>query len=287
MDIWPSFYDSFTCLAGACQHSCCKGWEIDVDEESAARYRTLQSPLGNELRSSLRKTDEGWTFALTEDDKCPFLRSDGLCRLILAEGEDFLCDTCTLHPRFFETVGEDTLYGLGLCCEETVSLLLAEKEPLLLLTEDGTSLTIWQLLQRYGCSCQEDDLHFAPIIDDKRYRQILRHYAGCEAIDGSWTEDLEKMSRSLSNLSSVRAYVEHFDPVVYNRLFAYLLYRQLERLENVPLDRLLSFVREAVDFIFLRDALTGETAESIRRWSAEIEYSTENPAYLLQNDHTA
>ena len=30
-------------------------------------------------------------FILTEDDRCPFLKSDGLCELILTKGEDMLC----------------------------------------------------------------------------------------------------------------------------------------------------------------------------------------------------
>ena len=28
----PSYYDSFRCLASACPDSCCKEWDVDVDE---------------------------------------------------------------------------------------------------------------------------------------------------------------------------------------------------------------------------------------------------------------
>ena len=30
----PDYFDRFHCLAGACPHSCCVGWEVVVDEET-------------------------------------------------------------------------------------------------------------------------------------------------------------------------------------------------------------------------------------------------------------
>ena len=36
LTVRPDFYDDFHCLASACRHSCCVGWEIDVDAESPA-----------------------------------------------------------------------------------------------------------------------------------------------------------------------------------------------------------------------------------------------------------
>ena len=46
----PSYYKEFTCLAGACRHSCCVGWEVDVDEDTAAYYETVEGVLGERLR---------------------------------------------------------------------------------------------------------------------------------------------------------------------------------------------------------------------------------------------
>ena len=38
MSVWmPEFYPAFRCRAGTCRHSCCRGWEIDVDDTSALR----------------------------------------------------------------------------------------------------------------------------------------------------------------------------------------------------------------------------------------------------------
>ncbi len=30
----PVYYQKFSCLAGECRHSCCVGWEIDVDKKA-------------------------------------------------------------------------------------------------------------------------------------------------------------------------------------------------------------------------------------------------------------
>ena len=41
----PDFYDEFRCLADSCRHSCCVGWEIDVDAESLAYYKNIDGEL--------------------------------------------------------------------------------------------------------------------------------------------------------------------------------------------------------------------------------------------------
>ena len=54
MSTWvPDFYPAFRCRAAACLHSCCRDWEIDVDEASAAYYRQLPGELGDALRAAL------------------------------------------------------------------------------------------------------------------------------------------------------------------------------------------------------------------------------------------
>ena len=37
----PSYYRQFRCTASACGESCCVGWDICIDPETAGRYRTL------------------------------------------------------------------------------------------------------------------------------------------------------------------------------------------------------------------------------------------------------
>ena len=86
----------------------------------------------------MEKGPDGWHFKLTDKGFCALLRTDGLCEVITALGEDKLCDICTVHPRFFTYVDEFILCGTGLCCEASCELLLAPHEPLTFTEEDTT-----------------------------------------------------------------------------------------------------------------------------------------------------
>ena len=33
----PDYFDGFSCLAGACPHSCCFGWEVVLDVDTVRR----------------------------------------------------------------------------------------------------------------------------------------------------------------------------------------------------------------------------------------------------------
>ena len=149
--IRPSFADAFSCKAGECRHSCCKGWEIDVDDRSLTLYRQLPGAWRERMDAAICEDETGAHFVLTAQDACPFLRQDGLCDLILAFGEDALCDICALHPRFYELIGPYELSGLGLSCEAVCELLLAEGGELQFLCEEtGESFSLPVLLSRLG-----------------------------------------------------------------------------------------------------------------------------------------
>ena len=110
----PDFYERFRCRASACRHSCCRGWEIDIDENTLELYQSLSGEWREKMDAAVVCDESGAHFRLTEDERCPFLQQDGLCELICAFGEDALCDICALHPRFYEVVGSYELAGLGL-----------------------------------------------------------------------------------------------------------------------------------------------------------------------------
>ena len=43
--IFPTFFPSFACKADKCRHTCCQKWEIDIDEDTARKYRRTPGPL--------------------------------------------------------------------------------------------------------------------------------------------------------------------------------------------------------------------------------------------------
>ena len=91
-ECWPAFSRGFHCRAGACRHTCCAGWDIDVDEESAYRFMTYKGEIGAIMKRYLAENDSGYQILLNEERRCPFLQRDGLCMLIREKGKFFGTD---------------------------------------------------------------------------------------------------------------------------------------------------------------------------------------------------
>ena len=55
--VTPAYFSQFHCIASDCPETCCAGWEVVVDPESEARYRALQTPLGDRIRGMMMVED--------------------------------------------------------------------------------------------------------------------------------------------------------------------------------------------------------------------------------------
>ena len=123
---FPGYYNEFHCIAAACPDSCCKEWSVDVDAESAKRYRALTGALGERLREVLQDTDDG-TVMQIENGRCPMWQQDGLCRIQAELGHDALCETCRSFPRLTHDYGNFVELGLELSCPEVARLIFTSQ----------------------------------------------------------------------------------------------------------------------------------------------------------------
>ena len=123
----PNYYSAFRCIASACPDSCCKEWEVDVDDTAAAFYRTLEGPLGDYLRQVMKATEDG-TVMTIRDGRCPMWRDDGLCRIQAELGHDALCRVCREFPRLRHDYGDFVELGLELSCPEAARLILTQDQ---------------------------------------------------------------------------------------------------------------------------------------------------------------
>ena len=126
--IKPSYFDTFRCIAGNCPDSCCKEWDVLVDNDKAALYRSLPGALGDRLRQVL-KDEDGEVYMTIEDRRCPMWREDGLCRIQVELGEDALCKTCREFPRLTHDYCNFIEYGLELSCPEAARIILQTSMP--------------------------------------------------------------------------------------------------------------------------------------------------------------
>ena len=120
----PAYFDTFRCIAGACSDSCCKEWDVVVDDDAAAFYRALPGDLGDRLRRVL-KDEDGDTVMTIIDRRCPMWRQDGLCDIQAALGHQALCKTCREFPRLTHDYGDFIEYGLELSCPEAARIILS------------------------------------------------------------------------------------------------------------------------------------------------------------------
>ncbi len=116
-------FDAFRCIAAACPDSCCKEWEVEVDDTAAQRYLYAPGPLGDRLRQVMRREDGTWCLTITEG-RCPMWREDGLCRIQAEWGEEALCHTCRAFPRLTHDHGDFREYTLELSCPAAARLIL-------------------------------------------------------------------------------------------------------------------------------------------------------------------
>jgi len=187
----PGYYHSFYCIAAACPDSCCKEWTVDVDDRSAAYYRTLPGALGDRLRSVLQDTEDGTTVMTIENGRCPMWRQDGLCQIQAELGHDALCSTCREFPRLRHDYGDFLELGLELSCPEAARLILASpKQDFLVTTQPGGEAPDYdiEVMQILRNSREEmlDFLYNSPYSLPETISIILLHSHGVQSqIDGA------------------------------------------------------------------------------------------------------
>ena len=297
--IAPNYYPQFRCIADRCRHSCCIGWEIDIDADSLARFEALEGPYAETLRSRIDRSGEAPHYRLREHERCPFLLENGLCEMILTLGEDSLCQICADHPRFRNYYADRTELGVGLCCEAAASLILKRPTPMTLEVleddniadeedeEEQTLLSfrdmLFEILQDRSCTM------------DERLEELLNTCgAKCDFYPGHWAEKLLELERLDDNwtvlLERLGRQAEFDSPtlhspeweIAFEQAAVYFLFRHLPAsLEDGDIASKAAFT--ALSMHILRALCSGtdsptldDLAEFARMYSSEIEYSEEN-----------
>lgn len=304
--IVPDIYPRFHCIADKCQHSCCVGWEIDVDAQSYAAYQAVEGEFGARLKSAI-EPGECPHFRLTKDERCPFLNEQNLCDMILHLGEDSLCQICRDHPRFRNFWSDRMELGLGLCCEEAVRLVLQNPKPAKLLTleTDGVDEPLepfeqtllsarekaFSIVQDRSRTVEERMQILLSLFQIKlpqrtpqEWAKILFH---CERLEPSWEEELSYLAHYEKTASVPQ--LDAFEIPLEQILF-YLIYRHLPHAQDErELKAYLGFAIlwcEILSAILKSRAQKGTAnfatfAETVRLFSSEIEYSEENTELFL------
>ena len=291
--LFPNYYDKFCCIADKCKHSCCIGWEIDIDEDTMQLYDNLDGEIGERIRKNIE--GEPPHFILGEKDRCPFLNEKGLCDIILECGDGAICDICYLHPRFINTYSSFEEMGIGLCCEEAVHLILTQTE---LFSIDMPSefnddekvffqkrREIFDILQcrRKNIKSRFDELAGKFGFEfDFSLKQLSGLFLSLERLDENWTKEIEKLEGFSFDCSIFED--ESFE-LFFEQLAVYFVFRHLK---GNNIESVLKFVLVSCWFIGALCALNKADGagfekfyDIVRMYSSEIEYSEENTEVLM------
>lgn len=303
----PNYYEKFRCIAGACRHSCCVGWDVYIDEETLEKYAAMGGGIGERVRAHLCEKEDGTCFEMCAGGRCPMLNANGLCDIILEKGEGFISEICTEHPRFYNFFSNHTEVGLGLSCEEAARIILSqeEKTELCVISEDeAEEKALWldeidilflrdklfPLLQDRSKSVQARAEEMLALAGTRFPARSAREWAGTlralERLEPDWEEALAllesaDMSEEMPELA-----------LPLEKLLLYFVYRHTpEAVDEADLAARIGFAY--LGFSVIRALCAAKKAQSgacspddlcdlARRYSAEIEYSEENTYKLIK-----
>ena len=123
--IYPSYFEKFRCIADKCPDSCCKGWDIVVDDESNEYYQTVCGDFGKKLKNLMVIDCDGDRIFASQNNKCPFWNDKMLCDIYINLGENHLCKTCREFPRITQDYTAFSERLLSFACPEAARLMLS------------------------------------------------------------------------------------------------------------------------------------------------------------------
>lgn len=294
ISLYPTIYHTFQCKADRCENTCCQLWTIDIDEATAKCYHTMTGSLGESLRQAITVDDEGSHFVFSkEQPMCPLLNENGLCKVVLELGEEGLCDTCHMHPRFYKYIEDLELCGVGLSCEASVEILAedTQSDQVIFTIEDDDDefspderLTIQNIFELLAFDIDSSYFQYSPNPDVQYYAKLLDLYGTTEPIDEEWTTQINILSHDTGKLiTAVQSYIANHDMGLFNKVFQYILYRQIDMLADYSLESILSYARDGVEYILITSVIEGSPLKQVARWSQQIEYDEDNVELLLQH----
>ncbi|MBR2930461.1 MAG: flagellin lysine-N-methylase [Clostridia bacterium] len=281
----PGYYGRFACIMDKCEHSCCYGWRLSLDDRTRDKYKSCTLAYGERLREFLGEDDEGGFIVTGSDMRCPHLDERGLCRVIIELGEEHLCDICREHPRFYNLTGDRIEVGIGASCPEAARIICSSRDylpimieghpvPELEVIEESVSTlelrsSIYKDMEKTSFDELEESLIkrlgiSRAVLSSRMMEEIL---SGLEYIDEG---DRKLMLRAVQEKKKL-------GDAELKRIFAYFIYRHLtDCTSEADCAARVGFALFSTRVVEKMSELTDSLDDALRMYSAEVEYSTEN-----------
>ncbi|MGL5649655.1 MAG: flagellin lysine-N-methylase [Clostridium sp.] len=265
----PNYFNSFTCIAGDCESTCCANWEVVIDNDSFKKYENVETDFKDTLKSNLTKNSEGENIFLLKEDRCSFLNKDNTCNLYINLGKDSLCYTCSKYPRFIEDFLDLREMGLSLSCPEACRIIIKEDSPINFNIEDNDEKFIGNpsdFDKNFLSNLLQSRNLIFQILDDKtllfkeKISLIFKFTSAIQnKIDSDYIEEIPLIINEYSSFSK-----DHFlnkslhnlqQEVNYDKILSYFeVFKDLKQLNNNDSLRILdalTFLKEK-KFLYLK-----------------------------------
>ncbi len=298
--IYPGYFKDFKCIADKCEDTCCAAWEVVVDTDSAREYRNVSGEFGNRLRREMKTDSDGDIVFTLKNGRCPFLNRCNLCDIYSALGEDALCHTCKMFPRFIEEYGSTRETGLGLACPEAARIIV-NSDSRELLSEINGDLPLPNSIdpeEYFNLVSLRKELFLVVDENIDFDKKLLKILSLCGE-ENSHIPSVNEYVRKLSTLDILTLRWKdilskpHFDKDYsqngkeLSNILYYYIYRYF--LRSVFDSDVLSKARFIVMACVVINSLNneGDIADIAHLFSKEVEYSAENINLVLKEDFYA
>lgn len=113
----------FTCLGDKCPDTCCKGWGMQLTQETVDLYKARAPELLDAVDSGeaefIMKRDAATDYCVKFDA--------GWCAIHRDYGPEFLGDACHFYPRITRALNDTVFTTAAISCPEMVRLMLLEE----------------------------------------------------------------------------------------------------------------------------------------------------------------
>lgn len=185
----PEYYNDFHCIGSSCQYTCCCGWVINWSQEEIDKVKNSPD-CSDELREMMNlfeqssNNSEMKMIKLNEEDRCPFLTDENLCRIQKELGAEYLSETCKNYPRLLRLGYSLKLKDFSNCyrschmsCPEISKRIVTDKNAMRLVNIPNKQVIMIHSVikkddieKRPECAYRSDIFEFFyDLISDKRY----------------------------------------------------------------------------------------------------------------------
>jgi len=119
-----SILNKFQCLGANCPNTCCKNWNVGVDEQTYEEYKKVKGLEGIMLRLRVQKKQGYRVIRNAVGYHCPY-HKNGLCQHQVDGHMERMPQVCRLYPRRIVEMGEVREVTLELSCYEAARVFIS------------------------------------------------------------------------------------------------------------------------------------------------------------------